>query len=134
MTFGPPSRSLRHAASSPTSRAFALIGLALLAAGVLSACGSSGGSSTLSTLTIECRQVGAVLGNGPDPEADPVGYAQAQVLPLRRIHGADRNLDGAITKLADAYEAASHGGTPSAKVAVAGAVHRLDAICPEAAS
>ncbi len=33
-----------------------------------------------------CKQVEAVLSDGPDPEADPVGYAQAQILPLREIH------------------------------------------------
>ena len=40
-----------------------------------------------------------MLSNGPDPDADPVGYAQAQILPLREIDTSDANLHQAIDAL-----------------------------------
>ena len=39
-----------------------------------------------------CEQVGDVLADGPDPDADPVGHAEAQILPLRQIHIPDATL------------------------------------------
>ena len=33
----------------------------------------------------DCITVSDVLSDGPDPDADPVGYAQAQVLPLEEL-------------------------------------------------
>ena len=105
---------------------------------LLGACGSS--STSLSTSSIAevkqtCRQVQAVLSDGPEPQADPVGYAQAQVLPLRQIRTSDRSLREAIDGLASAYEsfAADNGGR-SSKSAVNAAVNRVNAICPGVAS
>ena len=46
-----------------------------------------------------------MLADGPDPDADPVGYAQAQVLPLRQLKISDTTLQKAVQKLATAYQA-----------------------------
>lgn len=107
----------------------ALILVALLACG----CGSPASASATQNT---CQQVSAVLSDGPDPGADPVGYAEAQILPLRQISTADSALHAVIGQLADAYQQffASDGKSSSAKQAVAAASNRLDSICPGAAS
>lgn len=114
--------------------AAALGGCALL----LTACGSSGSSSaaaTTSAVKNTCQQVSAVLSDGPDPGADPVGYAEAQVLPLRQLHTSDQSLQKAITALADAYQQlSSSNGDTAAKQSVGQASRRVNAICPGAAS
>jgi hypothetical protein len=79
--------------------------------------------------------VSAVLSDGPDPGADPVGYAEAQVLPLRQIHAPDKRLQAAIDHLASAYQQFfSSDGAATAKQAVSQASRRVDALCPGAAS
>jgi hypothetical protein len=84
-----------------------------------------------------CQAVTAVLTDGPDPDADPVGYALAQVRPLRQIKPtSDQPLQTAIDQLASAYPQfyAAHGVGASVKRAVTRASDRLDALCPGAAS
>jgi hypothetical protein len=103
------------------------------------ACGSSSpsaGHTSASTIEDSCQQVSAVLSDGPDPDSDPVGYAEAQVLPLRQIHVPDQALGVAIDQLADAYRQffASNGKSSNAKEAVAVASKTLNSICPGAAS
>jgi hypothetical protein len=79
--------------------------------------------------------VAAVLSDGPDPGVDPLGYAEAQILPLRRLHPSDRSLRGAIDALASAYERFyDTDGAEAAQQAVTRAGNRLDVICPGAAS
>jgi hypothetical protein len=102
-------------------------------------CGSSGGgsASAAASVTVDtCQQVSAVLSDGPDPGADPVGYAEAQILPLRQIGSANPALRAAISQLADAYQGffASDGKSNRAKDAVAVASKTLNSICPGAAS
>jgi hypothetical protein len=110
----------------------ALFLLILLASG----CGSSSAPAAASATENTCQQVSAVLSDGPDPGADPVGYAEAQILPLRQIRSANPALRAAIGQLADAYQQffASDGKSGSAKQAVAAASSRLNSICPGAAS
>ena len=36
-----------------------------------------------------CQQLNAVFSDGPDPDADPVGYALSQIKPLQAIHSSD---------------------------------------------
>jgi hypothetical protein len=76
-----------------------------------------------------------VLSDGPDPGADPVGYAEAQILPLRQIKTTDKSLRRAIDDLASAYHQffRTNGGTV-AKQAVSRAVDDVNSICPGAAS
>jgi hypothetical protein len=117
------------------------IALALLASSllVLAGCGSSssGGSTTSATLPTPpiCTQIGGVLGNGPDPGADPVGYAEAQIGPLAALHASNPTLQQAIRTLDTAFR---HEFADNASAASKAAVHRaqrkVNSICPGAAS
>lgn len=74
-----------------------------------------------------------VLSDGPDPDVDPVGYALAQVLPLRRISTTDITLKKDIDTLASAYETVyKTDDNKSAYDAVDKAGKELDEICPGA--
>ncbi len=109
----------------------------LLLAALLAACGSSSSSppSSRAELKQTCQQVEAALSDGPDPEADPVGYAQAQIFPLRQIRTSDAKLRQAIDMLASAYEAfSSSHGAGHAKSAVTSASKAIEIICPGAAA
>jgi hypothetical protein len=123
-----------------TNRTRAELAVAVLAALLASACSSAARApaSSVSTpaVTATCQQVSAVLGDGPDPDSDPVGYAEAQILPLRQISTPDPALHAAIGQLADAYQQvfASSGKSSGAKEAVSVASNKLNAICPGAAS
>ncbi len=119
-----------------------LIGMVLLicacssgAHSTASASSSTASSSTTATVSA-CQQVSAVLSNGPDPDADPVGYAEAQILPLRQLSVSNQALRAAVSQLADAYQQvfASNGKSSDAKEAVAVARSKLNSICPGAAS
>jgi hypothetical protein len=99
----------------------------------LTACGSGPSSPQASQQT--CQSVAAVLSDGPDPGADPVGYAEAQVIPLRQIHTSDAALEIAIDKLASAYEQFYETkGSAASKGAVTAASSQVNAICPGVAS
>lgn len=109
------------------------IALAALAPAMLTACGSSSGrpGGHGATISAACTAVGAALSDGPDPVADPVGYAEAQIAPLRAIQTSDRALRAAIRDLAGAYAQvfASNGASSSAEGAVTAAARRVNAIC-----
>jgi hypothetical protein len=119
--------------------AMAVLGLSTL----LGACASRASASRPASagrpsaaVRTTCAQVSAVLSDGPDPDADPVGYAEAQILPLGQIHTSDAQLRAAIGKLASAYRAffASNGTSPAAKLAVTSAAQGVNSFCPGAAS
>ena len=108
----------------------------LLGSALLAACGPSG-SPRVATSNVHgvCEDVSAVLSDGPDPETDPVGYAEAQVDPLRQIHTSDQQLQRAIDDLASAYEGFfKTDGSTAAKRALNTAISQINAICPGAAS
>jgi hypothetical protein len=116
-------------------------GLALvasLAAALFLAACSSGSppapSAALGALAA-CTQIRAALSDGPDPGADPVGYAEAQIRPLRAISTGDTALRAAIGRLASAYAAvyATGGKSAAAANAVTAASSKVNAICPGAA-
>jgi hypothetical protein len=110
---------------------------ALALAVALTACGGSSGTAAAGTATRQsCQQVAAVLSDGPDPDADPAGYAEAQILPLRQVHIADAPLKTAVTQLDSAYQQlfTSNGTSSAAVKAVATASKKVNAICPGAAS
>jgi len=127
-------------------RGLAVLGLTLIGlTAALAACASGAPSSARPTagrqvsaaaVRSACNQVSAVLSDGPDPDADPVGYAEAQILPLGQIRTADTPLRTAIGRLASAYKAlfASNGSSVAAKQAVASASKQVNAFCPGAAS
>jgi hypothetical protein len=99
---------------------------------LLGACGSSKPVSSSAQVEKQtCKQVEAVLSDGPEPEADPVGHAQAQVLPLREIHTSDGALHQAIDTLAAAYQSfSSSDGSSTAKSAVSTAGKTIGHLCP----
>ncbi len=78
--------------------------LVLSAGTLLSACGSGSAPSNAAAVKSACARVGAVLSDGPDPSADPVGYAEAQILPLKKIKVDDVALQRAIDNLDTAYQ------------------------------
>jgi hypothetical protein len=115
----------------------------LLAVLLVSACSSSASSSAAASaspsataIAATCEQVSGVLSDGPDPDADPVGFAEAHILLLRQINTPDQSLRGALSQLADANQSfvASNGKSANAKEAVAVADKKINSICPGAAS
>jgi hypothetical protein len=135
---------IRHHHPSSTRqaviRAFAGTAAAFLALAV-AACGSAS-SQTSSTAALgtavqqDCTTISDVLSDGPDPGADPLGYAQAQVLPLRQLTISDATLHSAVLSLATAYEKFSTSAGPTraaAALVVAEAEDEVNKICPQAA-
>jgi hypothetical protein len=124
--------SSRHLLAVPTS----LVVVAL----VVAACGSSAGartppSSKTASIAAACQQVAAALADGPDPGADPVGYALAQIKPLRAIQPSDESLRSAILGLASAYQGFyDDKGTKAASALVTSAGSRVNKFCPGATS
>jgi hypothetical protein len=80
-----------------------------------------------------CEQVGDALSDGPDPDTDPLGYAEAQIQPLRQIHASSPTLAQAITTLAGAYSGfyTANGAGP-AKATLNTAIKRINSLCPDA--
>jgi hypothetical protein len=120
-----------------------LLALSVSATAFLAACASSStanpsASSALYGTAIQqqCTSVADVLSDGPDPTADPVGYAEAQVLPLRRLKITDKKLASAVTALASAYQAyaARTGPANTVRLATSKAENSVNAICPGAAN
>ncbi len=60
-----------------------------------------------------CQKILGVLSNGPDPDADPVGYALSQIKPLGGIQTSDHSVSTALDKLvaADRALVSSNGAT-----------------------
>lgn len=119
-----------------TAPKFALVVPVLVIASLaLSACTSGSSSALGSTLHQECNEISGVLQNGPDPDADPVGHAQAQPIPLRKLTITDADLKSAVDALASADEAfANSNGSAAARKLVKAASAKVNAICPGAAS
>jgi hypothetical protein len=99
---------------------------------LLGACGSSKLAPSSAQVKMQtCKQIEAALSDGPDPEADPIGHAQAQILPLREIHTTDGTLHQAIDVLVAAYQAfSSTHGASQAKSAVSAASKTIEHLCP----
>ncbi len=120
------------------STAIVAAALAMLAlATTVSACGSSGHATTSSATgpvaESTCEQVGDALSDGPDPDADPLGYAEAQIQPLRQIHATSPKLAQAITTLAGAYSSFyTANGIGPAKSALNTAIKQINSLCPDA--
>jgi hypothetical protein len=78
--------------------------------------------------------VSAVLTDGPDPGADPIGYAEAQILPLRQVRTSDATLSKAIGGLADAYSSysAANGTSKTATATLTASINRINSLCPGA--
>ncbi|HUC22288.1 MAG TPA: hypothetical protein VMA73_06240 [Streptosporangiaceae bacterium] len=130
----PGCRPAAHAAGPASGLA---ILLTLTAALFLAACSTgSGRASAAATASPACTQISAALSDGPDPGADPVGYAEAQIKPLRAIRTGDAALRAAVSHLASDYAAVydSDGKSSAATKAVKAASREVNSICPGAAS
>jgi hypothetical protein len=120
-------------------RAWAMspLGLVALMAVLLAGCGGPSAPASSGAVTHEeCTAVANVLSDGPDPDADPIGYAEAQVLPLRQLQVSDPALREAVERLDAAYARFSaDDGAQSARysAAVSVAEKGLNKICPGAA-
>jgi hypothetical protein len=115
------------------------LALGLGAAPLLAACSPAlahAAGSASPTVSAACAQAGAALSDGPDPDADPVGYAEAQIKPLRAITTSDPALRTALSDLATAYARVfdTNGKNAAATRAIAAASSKLNAICPGATS
>jgi hypothetical protein len=111
-----------------------LIPLVLVAL-LLAACGSStagGESSPPLAPAAFCQRVLAVLSDGPDPDADPVGYALSQIAPLGRIHTSDNGLALRLSNLiaADKALVGTNGSDHAATRTVAKDDADLNRVCP----
>jgi hypothetical protein len=121
-----------------------VVPLALTALAVtlpLAACGSSRSPAATTTTAAAatkaqqtCGNVAAVLSDGPDSGTDPVGYAEAQIAPLRQIHPANPTLSNAITALANDYSSyyTANGKGSSVNSALNTAINKINALCPGA--
>ena len=124
----------------PRGRTAVLTALAALAIALpVSACSSGTSSSTSGVPVVTaaesaCQQVSAVLTDGPDPGADPVGYAEAQILQLRLIHTSDSKIQRAIDGLASAYSgySSTDGKNKAATAAANTAITTINNLCPDA--
>lgn len=115
-----------------------MLTIPLLAAPLgLAACssGTSGGSAAggvaLAPAAL-CRQLNGVFADGPDPDADPVGYALSQILPLRGVHSSDRTVTTALDRLiaADRDLVQSNGADKAAGTAIKKSDHAINQACP----
>jgi len=136
---GPDVRARRLEPQRSPRTAVLALAAGLLAAPVLVACSSGSAHTTASgssAVSATCTKVSAALSDGPDPDADPVGYAEAQIKPLRAITTSDSALRTAISDLATAYAGVfdSNGKNTAASKAVTTASKKVNAICPGAAS
>jgi hypothetical protein len=116
----------------------AVVGVTVLGVSALGVTvGAVGTASASNSPAVQaaCKQVSAVLSDGPDPDADPVGYAEAQILPLHQIKTSDKALKSAIDNLATTYQHFYKvDGKGAVKKAVTKASAKVNAICPGAAS
>jgi hypothetical protein len=112
----------------------ALAASVLVTAVLVTACGSgSGGQAAASAVSASCTQISAMLSDGPDPGSDPVGYAEAQIRPLRALHIPQAGLRSTVGRLAGAYAAvfASNDKSAAAGSELKAAVAALNKVCPD---
>lgn len=114
-----------------------LLALVAVAAAVplWAACGSAsagGGGAQAKAPAGLCQQIFGVLSDGPDPGADPVGYALSQINELREIHTSDRSIGATLTGLvaADRALVSSDGSDRSASKAIAKDDDAINKVCP----
>jgi hypothetical protein len=108
----------------------------VVAVPLLTACGASsnggGGAATAKAPAALCSKILAVLSDGPDPDADPVGYALSQVDPLGDIHSSDHAVQTTLTTLiaADKALVSAKGADHAAKATITRADKSLNVACP----
>ena len=126
-----------------TARVLAALALAAATSASAAACSSSSTTtaspaSSASALSQDCTALSDVLSDGPDPTADSVGYAQAQILPLKQLKLNESNVQSAVNRLETAFTAFVAASDPStqtqAAVQVTSAENAVNALCPGASS
>ena len=115
-----------------------LLALAACSSGGSSSASSSGGAEQRRTKvpTPLCQQIGGLLADGPDSDADPVGAALSQILPLQGIRGSDTSVIHNFSKPVSADQAFYHsnGTDKTAATAIKKAEASLNKACPGVAS
>jgi hypothetical protein len=133
--------TVSHRTRARTRAGGSLATMALATMALVSACSSGGQTAASTTSTTQaqvqqiCQQVSAVLADGPDPGTDPVGYAQAQTLPLEQLHvSAQTTIGKAISALASDYSSyvAANGTGKAVNSALTASIKRINALCPGA--
>jgi hypothetical protein len=95
----------------------------------------AGAAPSIASVQHTCQIVDAALADGPDPNVDPVGYALAQVLPLRRVTTSDDSLKKSIDQLSSAFESYyKDKGSSAAKSDIVRAEKSINTFCPGAVS
>ena len=117
----------------------ALIGAGSLAFAACSSGGSSGGGGAAAAAGAPhalCQQLNGVFSDGPDPDADPVGYALSQIQPLQAIHSPDSSAMHEVSQLISADQGFynSNGSDKAAASAIKKADASLNKACPGVAS
>jgi hypothetical protein len=134
----PPARPAAIKALTGIMMAFAALTVAACSSSSSQAPASQTENSAIVGTAVQqdCTAVGDVLSDGPDPGADAVGYAQAQVLPLRQLTIGNATLRRDVLALAAAYQAYSSGSGAGGKAAAAEvtkAEDTVNSICSQAA-
>jgi acyl CoA:acetate/3-ketoacid CoA transferase alpha subunit len=112
------------------------LGLAACSSGSSSGSGSSASGGAAIAPAALCEQLNGVFSDGPDPDADPVGYALSQIMPLQGLHTSDSSAMATVSSLADADQALvnANGADKSATATIKHDDAALDRVCPGAAS
>ena len=108
---------------------------------VLGACSSAGsaarnaggGGAALSKAPEAlCQQLDGIFSDGPDPGADPVGYALSQIQPLKGLHPSDTSITAALARLipADQQLVSSSGADKAAATSIRQADEAINRSCP----
>jgi hypothetical protein len=86
--------------------------------------------------TALCQKILGVFSDGPDPDADPVGYALSQILPLGQIHTSDHSVSTTLHSLVKSDRALvkSNGADKAAQSGIKKADKSLNKACPGVAS
>ncbi len=118
------------------------LGALALAVPLWSACNSDGGgnggghgSAIPKAPSTVCAQLLAVFSDGPDPDADPVGYALSQIKPLGEVRSSAHSAQPTLTTIrtliaADKALVGSKGSDHSATVTIKKADDRVNDACP----
>jgi hypothetical protein len=104
--------------------------------GSSSASGGGGAEAAAKVPTSLCQQIGGVLSDGPDSDADPVGAALSQILPLQGIRSSDTPVIHTVSKLVSADQAFYHsnGTDKTAATSIEKTEASLNQACPGVAS
>jgi hypothetical protein len=110
--------------------------LAFAACSSSSSSGGGGAAAAAKAPSSLCQKIGGVLADGPDSDADPVGAALSQILPLQAIHSSDTSVIHTVSKLVAADQSFynSNGTNKTAATAINKAEASLNKACPGVAS